>query len=43
MVINGFGYSKYQSMLVGLSGGAIDSVTVWISAGGPRFCPGTRI
>ncbi|KAH6989852.1 major facilitator superfamily domain-containing protein [Ilyonectria destructans] len=43
IVINGFGYSKHQSMLVGLPGGAINFVTVWVSALVPRFLPGTRV
>ncbi|KAM0540806.1 hypothetical protein ACHAPJ_013494 [Fusarium lateritium] len=43
IVINGFGYSKYQSMLVGLPGGAINFITVWMSALVTRFFPNTRI
>ncbi|PYH76336.1 MFS general substrate transporter [Aspergillus uvarum CBS 121591] len=43
IVINGFGYSNYESMLVGLPGGAINFITVWISALIPRIFPGTRI
>ncbi|KAF9869749.1 major facilitator superfamily transporter [Colletotrichum karsti] len=43
LVINGFGYSPFQTMLVGLPGGAISFVTIWISALVPRFFPGTRV
>ncbi|KAJ3463245.1 hypothetical protein MRS44_008031 [Fusarium solani] len=30
LVINGFGFSKFRTMLVGLPGGAINFTTVWI-------------
>ena len=43
LVINGFGYTKLQTMLVGLPGGAINFCTVWTSALVPRFFPGSRI
>jgi ACS family allantoate permease-like MFS transporter len=42
-VINGFGYSKFQAMLVSLPGGFINFSTIWASALIPRFFPGTRI
>ncbi|KAI3539713.1 hypothetical protein CSPX01_08669 [Colletotrichum filicis] len=43
LVINGFGYSPFTTMLVGLPGGAISFVTIWASALIPRFFPGTRV
>ncbi|KAM5352614.1 hypothetical protein ACJ41O_005336 [Fusarium nematophilum] len=43
IVINGFGFSKFRTMLVGLPGGAINFTTVWLSAIVPRILPGTRI
>lgn len=43
LVINGFGFSKFRTMLVGLPGGAINFCTVWLSALIPRMFPGTRI
>ncbi|KAH6886199.1 major facilitator superfamily domain-containing protein [Thelonectria olida] len=43
LVINGFGFSKFQTMLVGLPGGAINFTTVWMSALFPLFFPGSRI
>ncbi|KAF4982674.1 hypothetical protein FDECE_17462 [Fusarium decemcellulare] len=43
LVINGFGFSKFRTMLVGLPGGAINFTTVWLSAIIPRIFPGTRI
>ncbi|KAM0323977.1 hypothetical protein ACHAQA_008559 [Verticillium albo-atrum] len=43
MVINGFGYSKFRTMLLGTPGGAINFATVWISALVPRIFPNTRI
>ncbi|KAF4977773.1 hypothetical protein FZEAL_5739 [Fusarium zealandicum] len=43
LVINGFGFSKFRTMLVGLPGGAINFTTVWLSALIPRIVPGTRI
>ncbi|KAH7361596.1 major facilitator superfamily domain-containing protein [Plectosphaerella cucumerina] len=42
LVINGFGYSKFQTMLVGLPSGAIAFCLVWVGGLGPRFFPGTR-
>ncbi|KAK1625536.1 major facilitator superfamily domain-containing protein [Colletotrichum phormii] len=43
LVINGFGYSPFTTMLVGLPGGAISFIMIWASALIPRFLPGTRI
>ncbi|KAI8674058.1 MFS domain-containing protein [Fusarium keratoplasticum] len=43
LVINGFGFSKFRTMLVGLPGGAINFVTVWMSAIIPLLLPGTRV
>ncbi|KAH7011473.1 major facilitator superfamily domain-containing protein [Ilyonectria destructans] len=43
LVISGFGFSKFRTMLVGLPGGAINFSTVWLSALIPRMFPGTRI
>jgi MFS transporter, ACS family, allantoate permease len=43
IVINGFGYSKFQTMLVGLPGGAFNFITVWASALFPRWFPNARI
>ncbi|UPL00568.1 hypothetical protein LCI18_011502 [Fusarium solani-melongenae] len=43
LVINGFGFSKFRTMLVGLPGGAINFVTVWMSAIVPLLLPGTRV
>ncbi|KAL0934893.1 pantothenate transporter [Colletotrichum truncatum] len=42
LVINGFGYSKFETMLVGLPSGAIAFILVWIGGLGPRFFPNTR-
>ncbi|KAF4815673.1 putative transporter [Colletotrichum siamense] len=42
-VINGFGYSKFQTMLVGMPAGAVNTTTVWASALIPRWLPGTRV
>ncbi|EEU37121.1 uncharacterized protein NECHADRAFT_52085 [Fusarium vanettenii 77-13-4] len=41
-VINGFGYSKFETMLVGMPAGACNTATVWIGALVPRMFPGTR-
>jgi ACS family allantoate permease-like MFS transporter len=41
IVINGFGYSKFQAMLVSLPGGFINFSTIWAGALIPRFFPGT--
>ncbi|RSL54570.1 hypothetical protein CEP53_007392 [Fusarium sp. AF-6] len=41
-VINGFGYSKLRTMLVGMPAGACNTATVWIGALVPRMFPGTR-
>ncbi|KAJ6439263.1 Acyl-CoA dehydrogenase [Purpureocillium lavendulum] len=43
IVINGFGYSNFRTMLLGTPSGAISFATVWISALGPRIFPNTRI
>ncbi|KAL2203564.1 MFS general substrate transporter [Sarocladium strictum] len=40
IVINGFGYDKYTTMLVGLPGGAVNILTTWFGAFAPRFIPG---
>ncbi|KAF4907627.1 putative transporter [Colletotrichum viniferum] len=42
-VINGFGYSKFRTMLVGMPAGAVNTTTVWASALIPRWLPGTRV
>ncbi|OLN87361.1 putative transporter C757.13-like protein 5 [Colletotrichum chlorophyti] len=42
LVINGSGYSKFETMLVGLPSGAIAFILVWIGGLGPRFFPNTR-
>ncbi|KAH6989081.1 major facilitator superfamily domain-containing protein [Ilyonectria sp. MPI-CAGE-AT-0026] len=42
LVISGFGYSKFQTMLVGLPSGAIAFVLVWIGGLGPSYFPNTR-
>ncbi|KAK6226072.1 pantothenate transporter [Colletotrichum tabaci] len=42
LVINGFGYSKFETMLVGLPSGAVAFILVWVGALGPRFLPNTR-
>ncbi|OHX01136.1 pantothenate transporter [Colletotrichum incanum] len=42
LVINGFGYSKFETMLVGLPSEAIAFILVWIGGLGPRFFPNTR-
>lgn len=41
-VIHGFGYSVFQTMLVGMPAGALNTATVWVSALVPRMLPGTR-
>lgn len=41
-VINGFGYDVFQTMLVGMPAGALNTATVWVSALVPRMFPGTR-
>ncbi|KAF9641076.1 hypothetical protein BFW01_g12882 [Lasiodiplodia theobromae] len=41
-VIHGFGYSSLQTMLVGLPGGAIAFVLVWVGAMGPRYFDNAR-
>ncbi|CAH0028409.1 unnamed protein product [Clonostachys rhizophaga] len=41
-VVNGFGYSTLQTMLVAMPAGACNTGTVWIGALVPRFFPGTR-
>ncbi|KAL2864338.1 major facilitator superfamily domain-containing protein [Aspergillus lucknowensis] len=42
-VINGFGYSRFRTMLLGTPSGAFSFVTVWMSALGPRIFPNSRI
>ncbi|OAL43403.1 MFS general substrate transporter [Pyrenochaeta sp. DS3sAY3a] len=42
-VINGFGYSQFKTMLVGMPAGAVSTATVWVGALVPRFFPGTRV
>ncbi|KAL7908502.1 MFS general substrate transporter [Trichoderma velutinum] len=42
LVISGFGYTNFQTMLVAIPGGAIAFVLVWIGAVGPRIFPNTR-
>ncbi|KAH7223075.1 major facilitator superfamily domain-containing protein [Fusarium oxysporum] len=37
IVINGFGYDKYTTMLVGLPGGALNILTTWFGAFVPRL------
>ncbi|KAJ4252479.1 hypothetical protein NW762_011080 [Fusarium torreyae] len=37
IVINGFGYDKYTTMLVGLPGGALNIITTWFGAFIPRI------
>lgn len=41
-VINGFGYSKLHTMLVGMPAGTCNTATGWIGALVPRMFPGTR-
>ncbi|KAF5662239.1 pantothenate transporter [Fusarium heterosporum] len=43
IVITGFGFSKFPAMLVSLPAGALNFITVWISALIPHYFPGTRI
>ncbi|KAF4959019.1 hypothetical protein FSARC_10856 [Fusarium sarcochroum] len=43
IIITGFGFSKYRTMLVSLPGGALNFITVWISALVPCCIPNTRI
>ncbi|KAM0231446.1 hypothetical protein ACHAPO_008556 [Fusarium lateritium] len=40
IVINGFGYDKYTTMLVGLPGGIINIFTTWFGAFAPRLIKG---
>lgn len=42
LVIKGFGFSSFMSMLVGLPGGAIAFCFTWIGALGPTYFPNTR-
>ncbi|WYZ44841.1 hypothetical protein EsH8_VIII_000157 [Colletotrichum jinshuiense] len=42
LVINGFGYTKFETMLVGLPSGAIAFILVWIGGLGPRFFRNSR-
>lgn len=41
-VINGFGYSPLNTMLVGLPSGAVSFILIWIGALGPLKFPETR-
>ncbi|QPC77732.1 hypothetical protein HYE68_008484 [Fusarium pseudograminearum] len=43
MVIDGVGFSKFDSMLVGLPAGLLNFITSWVSALVPKFFPDTRI
>ncbi|KAM0555088.1 hypothetical protein ACHAPJ_006437 [Fusarium lateritium] len=43
IIVTGFGFSKFYTMLVGLPGGALNFATVWISALVPHYLPNTRI
>ncbi|CAJ0539165.1 Ff.00g069160.m01.CDS01 [Fusarium sp. VM40] len=43
IAIEGFGFSKFRTMLVSLPAGALNFITVWASALVPHFFPGTRI
>ncbi|KAK5688053.1 hypothetical protein LTS10_000031 [Elasticomyces elasticus] len=42
LVIKGFGFSSFKTMLVGLPGGAIAFCFTWIGALGPRYFHNTR-
>lgn len=37
LVISGFGFNKFQTMLVGLPAGAIQIITVWVAALGMQY------
>lgn len=42
LVIKGFGFSSFRTMLVGLPSGAVSFVLVWVGALGPTFFPNAR-
>ncbi|KAF2019843.1 MFS general substrate transporter [Aaosphaeria arxii CBS 175.79] len=42
LVISGFGFTPFRTMLVGLPGGAISFALVWVGALGPALRPNTR-
>ncbi|KAH9873469.1 hypothetical protein IAQ61_004092 [Plenodomus lingam] len=42
LVIKGFGFSSFQTMLVGLPSGGVSFVLVWIGALVPAFVPNSR-
>lgn len=42
LVINGFGYDQFQTMLVGLPSGAVAFVLTWIGALSPLYFPNSR-
>ncbi|KAJ9636855.1 hypothetical protein H2199_007849 [Coniosporium tulheliwenetii] len=42
LVINGFGYSPFQTMLVGLPSGAVAFILTWIGAISPLYFPNSR-
>lgn len=42
LVINGFGFSSFRTMLVGLPSGAVSFVLVWVGALGPTLFPNSR-
>ncbi|KAH8899930.1 MFS general substrate transporter [Thozetella sp. PMI_491] len=42
LVINGFGFNKFNTMLVGLPSGAIQVITIWVCALGMRYTKNLR-
>ncbi|KAH7138450.1 major facilitator superfamily domain-containing protein [Dendryphion nanum] len=42
LVINGFGFTPFRTMLVGLPSGAVSFALVWVGALGPTLFPNTR-
>ncbi|KAH8800437.1 major facilitator superfamily domain-containing protein [Xylogone sp. PMI_703] len=42
IIISGFGYGSFQTMLVGLPAGGIQIFFIWVSALGMRFIPNSR-
>lgn len=42
LVIKGFGFSSFRTMLVGLPSGAVSFVLVWVGALGPAMYPNSR-
>jgi MFS family permease len=42
LVINGFGFNSFKTMLVGLPSGGVSFILVWIGALVPAFYPNTR-